>query len=765
MRDAPLRPLLWANYADFVGGGERSLLELAEGLREAGHRPIVGVPARGEVTEAAEERGLPVRLLPAPPFRAALAAPKTFFSARRAAAEAAREVDLFHLTSPRQLPVALGLGAPWVYHLRVAARDAVLDPFLPLADAVIANSHATARRAHHARRLFVVPNGIRAEAWRVDRGKARRELRLPPHAPILACVGRATPEKGFADLAPALFRVLADNENVRVLFAGDFDTEEGRRVLLDLAPFVERICHLGRLDDVRPVYGAADLVVLPSRLEGFGRVALEAMAAGTAVCARRTGGLPEVLGDAAAWLPEPPHPARWARAIEEVLFDPERRRGLAERGRERAASFSIERTVEGVLDAYRDVLEKKRRFSKRGRRPAERPRVLFVTNDYPPTLGGMSEYARGFAEGLSAQGFDVAVLCRDFAPPPEASGMRGGPEARGADSVPVRRFRLPPRSLATGGPVGEAWEITRRLREELRRRPADLVWAITWPGWGPALRLCRVPYVVSAHGADVLAAGLRRHDRLVARTTLSGARKVFANSHFTAGVVRELLGRTAAQRVEVLYPGVEYRRFAAPPDPVRLAALRDRYGLEGKQVLLTVGALVSRKGHDLVLRALAFLEDRPDVVAAFVGGWTLHGSVERDLKALAARLAVIERTRFVGCVAEDEVPVWMHLAEVFVMPGRFDRARGWVEGFGIAYLEAGASGKPVVAAAAGGAPEAVLDGETGLVVPPEDPAALAEALARILDDETLARRLGRLGRRRAAEFDWEKRAARAAEML
>ncbi|MCC6848923.1 MAG: glycosyltransferase [Deltaproteobacteria bacterium] len=188
-----------------------------------------------------------------------------------------------------------------------------------------------------------------------------------------------------------------------------------------------------------------------------------------------------------------------------------------------------------------------------------------------------------------------------------------------------------------------------------------------------------------------------------------------------------------AARIHLVPSGVEAARFAAGPR----AAARARLALGDRTwVLAVVGALEERKGHDVLLDALARDPDPGHVV--LIAG---DGTRAPALRARAAALGLADRVRFLGRV-EDVAPL-LAAADALVMPSRR-------EGLGVAALEAMAAGLPVVASRVGGLPEAVVDGETGLLVPPGDAAALAAALARLAADPALAGRLGAGGAARAA---------------
>jgi phosphatidylinositol alpha-1,6-mannosyltransferase len=230
---------------------------------------------------------------------------------------------------------------------------------------------------------------------------------------------------------------------------------------------------------------------------------------------------------------------------------------------------------------------------------------------------------------------------------------------------------------------------------------------------------------------------------------LREARAVICNSSFS----REKAHTAGApsERLHVVHPCVEHERFRGP---FETRDLRERFGLEGKTVLLSVGRLTRRKGHDHVLQALARLQRR-DVVYLVLS----DGELERELHALTRELGLRDVVRFVGPVPAHELPRYYAVSDVFVMANR-TLPDGDVEGFGLVFLEASAAGLPVLAGRSGGVPDAVQENVSGLLVD-GSVTDLEKALARLIDDRALRERLGREGQAWVAErFSWEQAAER-----
>ena len=202
-------------------------------------------------------------------------------------------------------------------------------------------------------------------------------------------------------------------------------------------------------------------------------------------------------------------------------------------------------------------------------------------------------------------------------------------------------------------------------------------------------------------------------------------------------------------------------RFA--PDEVARAELRARYRLGQRPVVVCLSRLVPRKGQDMLIRALPAIRQRVHGAAlVIVGG----GPYRTSLRRLAHSFGVADHVVFTDGVPGDELPAHHAMADVFAMPCRTRGAGLDVEGLGIVYLEASATGVPVVAGRSGGAPETVRDGETGVVVDGWDVGAIAASVSDLLADPDRAARMGAAGRRWVVDnWQWHTQAARLAELL
>lgn len=346
-------------------------------------------------------------------------------------------------------------------------------------------------------------------------------------------------------------------------------------------------------------------------------------------------------------------------------------------------------------------------------------KLALVTLDYPPERGGVARYLSGLvvaSEGL----IDVFV---------NQTHETGGPGT--VQAVPL---------LKTGWP---AWRPMIWFLRGLKAEGYDAVLISHVLPVGVAAMLSRwlggPPYVVFCHGLDLRLARISWRKRWLARLALRTADRVIVNSLSTAADIRAL---DLSVRTDVLTPAI------TPPTYPSRADARQTFGVApDASLVVSVCRFVSRKGLDHLIEAIGAL---PDVELVLIGD-----GQERDrLSRLAEPYG--DRIRFVSHASDEERDTWLAAADLFALPAR-DEGND-VEGFGIVFLEAAAAGLPCVAGRSGGVTEAVVDGETGLLVDPTDVLSIKNAIRTLLIDPALRERMGRAGRARVLkEFRWEDR--------
>ncbi|MFI6155687.1 glycosyltransferase family 4 protein [Kitasatospora sp. NPDC051170] len=374
-------------------------------------------------------------------------------------------------------------------------------------------------------------------------------------------------------------------------------------------------------------------------------------------------------------------------------------------------------------------------------------RTLIVTNDFPPRPGGIQAFVHNMAVRQPAGSIVVY-----------ASTWRDGSEVRAFDAeqpFPVIRDRT---KVMVPTP-----RVTRRAAEILRAEKCDSVWfgaAAPLGLMAPTLRRAGAGRLLGmTHGHEAAWAQLPGSRQLLRRIG-AGTDVLTYLGEYTRSRIASAVGPRAAARMVQLPPGVDETAFHPGSGG---AEVRRRLGLAERPVVVCVSRLVPRKGQDTLIEAMPqILADVPDAVLLIVGG----GPYRADLEKLADARGVRDAVRFTGSVPWEELPAHYGAGDVFAMPCRTRRGGLDVEGLGIVYLEASATGLPVVAGDSGGAPDAVLEGETGYVVPGGSAAASAERIVRLLKDEELRRRMGEAGRRWVERsWRWDLLAGRLTSLL
>ncbi len=366
-------------------------------------------------------------------------------------------------------------------------------------------------------------------------------------------------------------------------------------------------------------------------------------------------------------------------------------------------------------------------------------RIFVVTNDFPPRIGGINDYVAQLVRRLPAG--DVTVF---------SSTYKGAAEFD--RSFPQEVIRLPTEMmLPTPG-------VRRELHALLKERRPDIVlFGAIWPlgHMGPGIRRkLDIPYGGFSHGLELTGARIPG----LMRNIGDHASLLTAVSNWARLLLEPAFGWQG--RMELLPSGVHTDAFHPS---VSDAAIRERHALGDAPVVCCVSRLVARKGQDMLIRALPRLsESVPDVRLLIVGS----GPYDQTLRKLARETGVDERVIFTGAVPYSELPAHFRAGDVFAMPCRSRLGGLDIEALGAVFLQAAAVGRPVVAGDSGGAPEAVRHDETGLVVDPESPRAIADALASLLLNPARATAMGEAGAEWVhTSWTWDAMAARLHQMV
>ena len=347
-------------------------------------------------------------------------------------------------------------------------------------------------------------------------------------------------------------------------------------------------------------------------------------------------------------------------------------------------------------------------------------RILLLTLEYPPDVGGIARYARSTADLFSSA--NVTVL---------ADGSYSVNET--LNNTPVIRSQfffknIWPRWL-------RAFPIFVRT---VFSRKIDLIIVFQALPLGTMCyilsKFTGVPYIVSLHGYDVLKGQESKRKKIILKAVLRSAKGIIVNSEFTKKLVKELIN--TPKPVFVFYPvpsqGLK-EEHSSPRIPDSIT----------KPVILSVGRLVKRKGFDLVIRVLPkVIREFPSCTYVIVGS----GPMLETLKQVSYELNIQDHILFINGASDSELLSFYSIADLFVMPSYSIGSD--VEGFGLVFLEAALFNLPTVGAKTGGIPEAIVDGVTGILIREESEKELLDAIMRILKNPSEGKKMGTLGRER-----------------
>jgi phosphatidylinositol alpha-1,6-mannosyltransferase len=372
--------------------------------------------------------------------------------------------------------------------------------------------------------------------------------------------------------------------------------------------------------------------------------------------------------------------------------------------------------------------------------PVDPPGILLLAELYPPTIGGSGVLLESLYSRLPNHRVHV---------------LTDGTGSRVQHGVPVTGARMLARDWGVLGRGCLARHV--RIAREVRRLTSGdtVVHCSRGLPEGLSAALSGRRFLCWTHGEELGYASTSRELSWLLRRVYRRAAAIVANSRNSARLLAEW--GVEADRITVIHPGVDAARFR--PDADR-GPWREHHARRGELLLLSVGRLQRRKGHDLVLAALAkWGPDDPPVRYLIAGA----GDQRAALEAQARSHGIHDRVVFLGVVPESELPGLYSASDIFVMPNRTDGVD--FEGFGIVFLEAAASGLPCIGGNSGGAPEAVQDGETGVLVSGTDPDELLRALRRLARSVDERTRMGASGRGRVLrEFTWEHGARRLKDL-
>ncbi|MFM9963303.1 MAG: glycosyltransferase [Planctomycetaceae bacterium] len=377
-------------------------------------------------------------------------------------------------------------------------------------------------------------------------------------------------------------------------------------------------------------------------------------------------------------------------------------------------------------------------------------KTLLLSEIFPPKTGGSG---RWFWEIYSRMSRDeVTILAGEDARQNEFDATHDLDVVR----APLTKTQW---GIARLDSVREYWRIAQTVRKLVKERGIQRLHCgrCLPEGWVAFLlkTFARLPYVCYVHGEDVESAATSRELSWMTRRVLNNADFLVANSQNTLRLLTENWN-VPESKVRLLYPGVDTQRFHPAP---RSLDVRQQLGWGERKVVLTVGRLQKRKGHDMLIRALpAIRQAIPDVLYAIAGA----GDELAALQALVQSEGVADHVQFLGEPNDTTLAQCYQQCDLFVLANR--QVGRDIEGFGMVLLEAQSSGRPVLAGASGGTAETMQIPDTGLVVPCEAPDQLGREITSLLLDDARRERMGQAARQWVtSRFDWAALSVQAAD--
>lgn len=355
-------------------------------------------------------------------------------------------------------------------------------------------------------------------------------------------------------------------------------------------------------------------------------------------------------------------------------------------------------------------------------------KILLVTNDFGPRAGGIETFVIGLLERI--KGHEVTVFTSQ-------QGDTSVYDQQWIDKFGVRVIRDQSKILLP------SWRVTRAAKKIVAAKNINVVVfgaAAPLALMSPSLRKSGVKKIIAlTHGHEVWWAkifpfrlAIKRIGKNVDHLTYLG--------EFTRQAISKPLTRKSTTEMVKIAPGIDTAHFIPQPDAMQK---RKELGLQDKKIIISVGRLVHRKGQDNLIQAMpAVLKKIPNAHLLLVG----EGPYRKHLEKLVMKSSLEQNVTFAGRIMYDRLPSYLSAADLFAMPSRSRFFGLEVEGLGIVYLEASACGIPVVAGNSGGAPDAVLEGVTGLCVDGTNIEQITAAIVEICSDAERASHMGAAGR-------------------
>jgi len=372
---------------------------------------------------------------------------------------------------------------------------------------------------------------------------------------------------------------------------------------------------------------------------------------------------------------------------------------------------------------------------------------LLIPGDFPPIISGISTY---FYEIWKLLPSDKRII---IAP-------RFGSYRKIDREFPHRVFRVKvPINNKTFEKIKKGliylfYTFILHLKHRIKIIHCGQVLSSGFVGWFMN-KLFKIPYVIYIYGSETYRFGRLKLFTSIMKIFLESSSKIIANSNFTKNEYIEF--GINPEKIKIITPGVDIGRFYPQKKDEHLL---EKFNLRDKKILLTVGRLDERKGHDKVIEALSKLKSKyPDLTYLIVGS----GREEKRLQNIVKNYALEDYVVFVGYVPDEELPRYYNLCDIFILLNRQTEAnkllKGDYEGFGIVFIEASACGKPIIAGNFGGVYDAVENGKTGLVIDPVNIEEIIKSIEYFLSNPENSFKFGNRGLNRVRQsFTWDKKA-------
>ena len=356
--------------------------------------------------------------------------------------------------------------------------------------------------------------------------------------------------------------------------------------------------------------------------------------------------------------------------------------------------------------------------------------VLLITSDYPPKIGGVSNYYANLVKHLKS--VNIEVITNNH------------------------------HQLAYSWPFFGWIKCFFTILKITKTKKISTILVGQILPFGTAIwligKLKKIPYIVFTHAMDITIPQKYPRKKFLLKLILKSANKIITVSRYTKYEILKIMQNQDQRKIEIISPAPNITPQLFPH--LQITDLKKSY--QQKKIILSVGRLVERKGYDYVVEVLPLLiKQKIDFQYIIIGS----GEYQNQLQTLVQKLNLSEYVIFKDNLADEEVAKFYQICDVFIMPSR-ELENHDVEGFGLVFLEANSFGKPVIGGKSGGIADAILDGKNGYLVEPENHDMIAKALIQLLTKPDLAIKIGSFGKERVEkEFTWQAKAKQLDDIL